>query len=194
MDIEILKKVNTLAKSLHEQGLAANMDDATKLAQSMVGVKEDDASFTRQSYNTYEQQAVQVEMPQEEILDEEVETQVKPIVSNHSEEITLLKSEFSKVASEIKTKIQEVETNSKNNFNFIQQIGTEIDKINGKLNSIEMMLNRLEKQKNEQPIIQQQQPAPQVQSAPKQESNARTGDLTPNDINIRNFFYTGSDK
>lgn len=42
MDVEILKKINSLAKTLHSQGLASNMDDATRLASCMVGSKHTD--------------------------------------------------------------------------------------------------------------------------------------------------------
>lgn len=42
MDVEILKKINSLAKTLHTQGLASNMDDATRLASCMVGTKHTD--------------------------------------------------------------------------------------------------------------------------------------------------------
>lgn len=42
MDVEILKKINSLAKTLHSQGLASNMDDANRLASCMVGTKHND--------------------------------------------------------------------------------------------------------------------------------------------------------
>ncbi len=42
MDVEVLKKINSLAKTLHTQGLASNMDDATRLASAMVGTKHAD--------------------------------------------------------------------------------------------------------------------------------------------------------
>lgn len=228
MDVEVLKKINSLAKTLHMQGLASNMDDATRLASCMVGNKHTDIDdFTNMAKNQMsgEKRESQegddmlssgqmVVSPKRVFAEEHHPTISEQMmgnqepVSNNSQvslsqqqithsEITKIKYELETKINQIFTKTIDVETNTKNNFGFIKQIGDEIDKINAKLKEIEKRFSEMgnattnQSQTSNDSVQTRQE---QSREAPKEQSNARTGDAKPGEFDIRKYFYSGSDK
>lgn len=198
MDVDTLKKVNSLAKSLQEQGLAASNEDAMRLASGMVG-NDEAGDFAKQASEQMQVKPEPEDTPQvtsepgQEMLSEpEYQEDTTPEPEKQS---AGLETDLNK----LKEKIQNNETQSSNNFNFIKQIGNEIDKIYEKLNALSTTVRNMRQesaqrsQQTEQAQPQQAQQQEQPKQEQKQESN-NSGDLTPENIDIRNYFYSGTGK
>jgi len=191
MDVDTLKKVNALAKSLQEQGLAANMEDAMRLASGMVGNEEqhqfstDAATQMKVENNTSTTQSVE---PENISQNEEVSNNLQNLNSQ-----PVVDEELKKEVLEIKNNLQNIESQSNNNFKFIQQIGNEIDKIYEKLSQV---VKSVEELKNKPSVLQTAEEKPTQVAENKEPENStpekQNGDLTPDNIDIRKYFYSGN--
>lgn len=215
MNVETLKKVNALAKSLQEQGLAANMEDAMRLASGMVGNSEQH-QFTTDAATQMQVKAEETNNSLEQNTDSlESMNSFNTGINKHTtseKEIsssTISESVPSRDVEDLKQKLLNLEnrieqnnTQSTNNFNFIQQIGNEIDKVYEKLNSLTKNLNELKEKmssnqqqtaalenKPENSFVNQN--TTETKNEPDQTGSTTSGELTPDNIDIRNYFYSG---
>lgn len=206
LDIERLKKLNSLAGELKHQGIAHNHEDAALLAVTMIG-EEGEQCLSNMHIN--EDQSLVI---QEIMKDKPIKTQMqKSEVLASSEQQTsvqqsaLLVSSLSK--AEIKTEMETVMQNFANalvqEFTALQHI---IHEQNAQLSQVmeELHALQLQKQQPSTMVVQEQvpvqrtlqQPTQPVQNTPAASAsgNPRTGTFATEDVSIEKMFYFGSKK
>jgi len=184
MNVDKLKKMNVLAHTLKQHGLAATREDAANLAGDMVGTNEDeeyskvfvqpDQSISIHDEEGEQMQNEQTGEEQKELFDEK---QVKNILQA-----------------------------------FADQFSSEINKMSEKLDSQEERIRKLHEMMNNQPETQQtpeieekpeqttiiepevrQEPTPEPvqQEQQPQSDSPRSGGFNSEDVAIDKFFYYG---
>lgn len=190
MDIEKLKKVNQLATTLRQQGLAVGRDDAAKIAGQM-NFDQDDEGLNKimDTVSPGSEQIVindgQAPQPQEQVSTPQAQAapQMQPGISEEK---------FLEVLQ-----------------SFADQFSAEVNSITQRVNRQEEMISNIQKAlevlANATPS---QQAAPQAQSSPQQaapqerqetinvkeeekKTAPRSGDYNSNDVSIEDFFYYG---
>jgi len=174
MDVDKLQKMNVLADTLKQHGLAATREDAANLAGSMVGTNEEQG-LSRIFVEPEQKVAIQQEENEEN--DEDMKREEEQGFGE----------------SQVKNILQ----------NFADQFCAEINKLNDKvaeqseqIAKFEAVLNNLNSQPapQQEPAPEPQQPEPVQQTIePKEEKteSPRSGGYSPNDVSIEKIFYYG---
>ncbi|MBI5072544.1 hypothetical protein HZA99_01875 [Candidatus Woesearchaeota archaeon] len=206
MDIERLKKLNSLAGELKHQGIAHNHEDAAFLAVTMVG--EEGEQCLSDMHINEDQSLVMREFIKDKPAKAEV---LKPFVSVSSEQQIIAEQPTASAVSmnkdEIKAEMENVLQNFANalvqEFTALQQT---VQQQNAQLIQLMEELHALPLQKQQQPtmVVQEQvpvqrtlqQPTQPVQSTPVAPAagNPRTGTFATEDVSIEKMFYFGSKK
>lgn len=194
MDVDKLKKMNVLADTLKQHGLAASREDAANLAGEMVGTP-DEQELSR-IFVPDEQQSISVrEERKMEATEERVafdEQQVKSILQNFAdqfcEEINQLNEKVDSQAEKIESQAAEI-----TRFQQIVQAMKEQPTQNVNLApAVEQPVQQPEPapQTEKQPVQLEPAPVQQLkQEAPKE--NPRSGGFDSSDVSIEKFFYYG---
>lgn len=178
MDVQQFKKMGDLAKSLKEKGLASSMDDAMQLAFSFSNEKAQ-GEFSRISNSV---------APNELMMSAcHAELNEGGSINMNNEGMNELNHKISKQNN----KICEIENSSANNFKFIKQIGSEIDKLLNRISSLETELKIM---KQREIKANASKVETQETFAPKQEVKSQSSSVNPNEVDIRKYFYSGNDK
>ncbi len=206
MDVEKLKKMNQLAKTLRNQGFVANQDDAAKIAGQIVGRAPEQEIANLKI--TDDQKMVITDSDTGDVLIKEGETKEEKPEQRHSQ---VVKDTYSK--EEITNVLQK----------FADQFCTEINKITDKVVQQEKMLNEITNALNnlEKPTARSEdkpqttlrtnvpeekrasapeqkpveQPKPVQQEAPKENGDSpRSGGYSSDDVSVEKFFYFGQKK
>ncbi|MEK6921297.1 MAG: hypothetical protein AABX82_05410 [Nanoarchaeota archaeon] len=188
MDIERLKKLNSLAGELKHQGIAHDHEDAAFLAVSMVGEEEEQCLSDMhinddQSLVVREIIKAKPVKPREECIKQSAEgtldVQQYMKQSMTKEDVQqILQSFASQIVSE---------------FNSLQE---KIEQSNAQINQLVQKINALQsstlKQVQEQVPVQRTLHAQPV--AAEQAANPRTGNFAAEDVSIDKMFYYGTKK
>jgi len=177
MDVEKLKKMNVLADTLKQHGLAATREDAADLAGDMVGTND-------------EQEFGKVFVPDEPTTEQELSPSVQeetPEATGYNEE--QLKKILQSFASQFCDEINKLEEK-------INQQNTQIEAFKRAIDSTPEEPQPVEQPavaEPQEPITQataQEVPADVPQAAPAQAS-PRSGNYESSDVSIEKFFYCG---
>lgn len=176
MDIEKLKKVNQLATTLRNQGLASGRDDAAKLAGEMSWEQEDNVDHIFKENNQAE----------------EIKSEGR--ASSASEE---RKDEKEKAVPDEHRMIEILQK-------FADQFNAEINRLNEKINEQEETIKQIsqklvnmrvgEQGSSSESVTESSNPQQQLNTEKqkgKQEEQPRSGDYNSEDVSIEDFFYYG---
>ncbi len=162
-----MTKVNELAKSLLEHGLASSMDEAIKQAEKLV------RGETPES--------VKMAEPLAQEKKEEAEKAKEELKPEH----------IGSPSSELKPEIEDLKKRMIENEKKINLLMNKMNEIIAEINKIELSGSRLSRHN------QNTNPQPSAQSRGGQsetKANLRTGGLQPGDVKIEDYFYSGSKK
>lgn len=206
LDIERLKKLNSLAGELKHQGIAHNHEDAAFLAVTMVG-EEGEQCLSDMHIND-DQSLVMREFIKDKPAKAEV---LKSSISVSSEQQTIAEQPTASVISsinkaEIKAEMENVMQNFANALvqeftalqHTVQEQNAQLSQIMGELHALQLQKQQPAMVVQEQVPVQRtlQQPTQPVQSTPAAQAaaNPRTGTFATDDVSIEKMFYFGSKK
>ncbi len=185
MDIERLKKLNSLAGELKHQGIAHNHEDAAFLAVSMVGEQEEQCLSDMhinddQSLVVRELIKVKPIKPQEEGVKQSAGGMLDIMTKEDMQQI--LQSFATQIVSEFNSLQEKIEQNNA--------------QINQLVQKISALQSSTQKQVQEQVPVQRTlhaQPTQPVVAEPAA-ANPRTGNFATDDVSIDKMFYFGNKK
>lgn len=202
LDIERLKKLNSLAGELKHQGIAHNHEDAAFLAVTMVG-EEGEQCLSDMHIN--EDQSL---VMREFIKDKPAKAEgLKPSAFVSSEQPIAEQSAAPVVSGMSKADVENVLQNFANSLvqeftalqHTVQQQNAQLSQLMEELHALQ-----LQKQQLQTVVVQEQvpvqrtlqQPTQPVQSTPAAPAadNPRTGTFATEDVSIEKMFYFGSKK
>jgi predicted RNase H-like nuclease (RuvC/YqgF family) len=191
MDIERLKKLNSLAGELKHQGIAQDHEDAAFLAVTMVGEQEEQCLSDMhinddQSLVVREIIKAKPIKPQEESVKQSAEAlDVQQYMKQ-----SMTKEDVQQILQSFATQIV-------SEFNALQE---KIEQNNAQINQLVQKINEVQssthKQVQEQVPVQRTlyaQPTQPVAAEPAV-ANPRTGNFAADDVSIDKMFYFGSKK
>jgi hypothetical protein len=179
MDIERLKKLNSLAGELKHQGIAHNHEDAAYLAVNMVG-EEEERCLSDMHLN--EDQSLMVK---EIIRDkpakkqEEVHTIIQPQSLSREEVEIILQNFASKLVAEFNALHAQLEQNS-----------AQLQKLMQTMSTVNVSVQPVQKQEQ----VPVQRTLPQEPTQAVSTANPRTGNFATDDVCIEKMFYFGAKK
>lgn len=185
LDIERLKKLNSLAGELKHQGIAHNHEDAAFLAVTMVGEQEEQCLSDMhinddQSLVIREIIKAKPVKPQEESITQSAEGTLDIMTKEDVQQI--LQSFATQIVSEFNSLQEKIEQNNA--------------QINQLVQKISALQSSAQKQVQEQVPVQRTlhaQPTQPVAAEPAA-VNPRTGNFATDDVSIDKMFYFGNKK
>ncbi len=182
MDVEKLKKVNNLARTLRQQGIVANQQDASHLAGQIAGNKPEQEIT---NVNVEDNQKVVIsDQDTGEVLVEEPEKEQKQTETNKEQQVdrdTYTKEEVVNVLQKFADQF----------VSEINKIQTAVEEQNKRIMSMENSVNNISKptvkeEEKPQTTLNTQQPEQK-----KEENNPRSGEFESDDVSVEKFFYFG---
>ncbi len=187
MDIERLKKLNSLAGELKHQGIAHDHEDAAYLAVSMVG-EEEEQCLSDMHLN--ENQSLMI---QEIIKDKHIQKSEHHVEHNAEENQRVLPQQIIQQGMNK----QEVEAVLQN---FATTLVAEFNTLHAQLEQNNALLAKLLSQ-GAPAAVQNQEQVPVQRTLPQEPTqpavstaNPRTGNFATEDVSIEKMFYFGSKK
>ena len=207
MDIERLKKLNSLAGELKHQGIAHNHEDAAFLAVTMVGEQEEQCLSDMhinddQSLVIREIIKAKPVKPQEESITQstggKLDAQQHPMPPQ--EDVLKYVQQYMKQSmtkEDVQQVLQSFASQIVSEFNSLQE---KIEQSNAQINQLVQKINALQsstqKQVQEQVPVQRTLHAQPTQpvAAEHVAANPRTGNFATEDVSIDKMFYFGNKK
>lgn len=185
MNVNETVRINNLARELLKHGLVSTLDDGIEKAKEMTRDGVDIGGVQDAQLKTGgEPQQLEPEEPAQEQTPEQPPEEQPSEVSDQSNDLKIMERKLNYLAK-----------------SFAEQFNSEMD---GVKKQIEMLNNDLKdiKGKIKQGQAQPQEPqqkletedSPKEQKKDDEEVKPRTGDLTPDDVDLENYFYFGNKK
>ena len=193
INIAQLRKVNSLANTLNQHGLAVNREDAANLARDINGGKDMDYLKGLRINEKQEMEIVHTSNGQQMVLNKNVQEQKSDFMTKQQVESILQKfcDLFSEEMSQLNAQIKGLEIK----FNYLQEQMLEAaSKPSQPQHNPQTTFNR-EPENNTslgaepQRHVQQQHAQ---QPSPSNDGNHKTGGYASNDVCIEKFFYYGT--
>ena len=168
MDVEKLKRVNILANTLRQQGLAASSEDAVSMANTFVPCKQDEGLseiFNRTSVVTQEQRPA--EPGKQSFTEVQIKTILQTFADHFCSEINRLNEKHAKHEQAIAGLLKREQQPRKLSTEQLQNVLDEGSEV------------------KQQTIVQKP-----VEQAPQK--SPRSGSYNSQDVSIEKFFYYGN--
>jgi hypothetical protein len=191
MDVNKTVQANKLARELVKYGLVSSIDEGVSKATAMVKEGFDytpDPAVAVQSASAQPSQAAQVQMPQQQQMSHQTGNYEPSEVSTQSGEARLFERKLNYLAKSFADQFNKE----------MGEVRKQIDSINNEMRNIRDQMAAARRQASQSQEPQQRLSSDSSASAPPKKRRddepikPRTGDLTPDDIDLDSYFYFGS--
>lgn len=171
MDVNKAVKVNNIAKELLKHGLVSNFEEGVEKAQNM---ERDGVSITEHQEES--QDAAEEEQPSDVEIKEKYDTShTQNTVPGEANDVKILERKLNYLTK-----------------SFTEQFNAEMGTVKKQIENITKELISLKRDVKVSASAPQEQPTEQKKD--DEEVKPRTGDLTPDEVELEDFFYFGNKK